>query len=523
MSERGPSQKRALISVSDKTGIIEFAAALKRLGWEIISTGGTSRALREAGCSVKGVQEITGFPEILDGRVKTLNPLIHGGILARLDRAEHRRQLAEQGIGPIELVVVNLYPFAQTIARPGVTLEEAVENIDIGGPTMVRAAAKNFAHVAVVVHPARYAQVIAELTEHGCVTLETRFRLAAEAFAHTARYDALIAGYFAGLPESGMGLFPPDLCLPLEKVQELRYGENPQQAAAFYAFAGGSRGLAAARQLQGKELSFNNLHDVNAAWELVREFAEPTVVVVKHTNPCGVGSAPSVSAAFELAYAADPISIFGGVLAVNRPVDHAAARRMVEIFLEVVAAPAFETEALPIFAQKKEIRLLELDPQGEAGTGAAERYDLKKVAGGLLLQTVDRVPVDPSQGEVVTKRVPTAAEWSDLAFAQKVVKHVKSNAIVIARQGQTLGVGAGQMSRIAAARIALGQAGEKAAGAVMGSDAFFPFPDTVEAAAAAGITAIIQPGGSLKDRESIEACNRLGLAMVFTGRRYFKH
>lgn len=514
--------KRALISVSDKSGVADLARELVQMGWEIISTGGTARALREAGVAVTEVSELTGFPEILEGRVKTLNPKIHGGILARPDREEDLAQLRKLGIGPIELVVVNLYPFAQTVARPGVTLEEAVENIDIGGPTALRAAAKNFRHVAVVVNPERYAAVIGELKEHGLVTPETRFRLAAEAFAHTARYDALIAGYFAGRPEAEAGLFPEDLSLPLRKVQELRYGENPQQQAAFYASAGDPRGLAAARQLQGKELSFNNLNDLNAAWELVLEFDGPAAVAVKHANPCGVGTAAAIGEAYSLAHDADPVSIFGGVVALNRPLDAATARQMAAIFLEVVAAPAYEPEALQILAGKKDIRLLELDPRRreEGGTG---RFDLKKVDGGVLLQTVDREPVEQHRGRVVTRRAPTAEEWEQLLFAQKVVKHVKSNAIVIAARGQTLGIGAGQMSRIGAARIALTQAGEKAAGAVMGSDAFFPFPDTVEAAAAAGVTAIIQPGGSLKDEAAVAACDRAGMAMVFTGRRYFKH
>ncbi len=510
--------KRALISVSDKTGVVELGCALAKLGWEIISTGGTARVLKEAGLEVIPVSAVTGFPEILDGRVKTLHPKIHGGILARLDREEHRRQMAEQGIAPIDLVVVNLYPFAQTVSRPGVTLEEAVENIDIGGPAMVRAAAKNFAHTAVVVNPERYAAVIKELKEKGDLTLQTRCRLAAEAFAHTAHYDALIAAYFSGLPQVEEEQFPPVLTLPFGRVQALRYGENPQQAAAFYA-SPGSGGLPGARQLQGKELSFNNLHDLNAAWELVLEFDEPTVVAVKHANPCGVGSAASVLEAYHLAYEADPVSIFGGIIAVNRTVDEETAREMLKIFLEVVAAPAFSEGALQVFAAKKNIRLLELAPEKSAAGG----LDFKKVAGGLLLQTVDREPVGRAGCKVVTERAPSEEEWRQLIFAQKVVKHVKSNAIVIAREGQTVGIGAGQMSRIGAAKIALAQAGEKARGAELGSDAFFPFPDTVEAAAAAGVTAIIQPGGSLQDEASIAACNRYGLAMVFTGRRYFKH
>jgi phosphoribosylaminoimidazolecarboxamide formyltransferase/IMP cyclohydrolase len=512
-------KKRALISVSDKSGIVELARFLEERDWEIISTGGTSRILKEAGLTVRGVQEITGFPEFLEGRVKTLHPLIHGGILAKLEKEEHRRQLEEQGISPIELVVVNLYPFARTIAREETTLEEAIENIDIGGPTMVRAAAKNYAHVAVVVNPELYPLIIEELDRNGSISEHTRLQLAAEAFAHTAHYDAVVARYMHQLPQLGLDKFPHFFSLTFNKAQELRYGENPQQEAAFYVATGQPRGLAAARQLQGKELSFNNINDLDAAWQLVQEFKEPAVVAVKHTNPCGVGTGQTALEAYAKAYAADPVSIFGGVVAVNHPVDAALAGEMTRIFLEVVAAPSFSAQALSLFREKKDIRLLELNP----GDPDGELFDMKKVSGGLLLQTIDRHPVDPREGKVVTRRAPTEEEWRELAFAMKVVKHVKSNAIVLAAGGQTVGVGAGQMSRIGAARIALGQAGPKAAGAVMGSDAFFPFPDTVEAAAAAGVTAIVQPGGSLKDQESIDACDRLNLAMVFTGRRYFKH
>jgi phosphoribosylaminoimidazolecarboxamide formyltransferase/IMP cyclohydrolase len=513
-------RKRALISVSDKSGILNLARQLDSMGWEIISTGGTARVLDGAGIPVTEAAGVTGFPEILGGRVKTLHPKIHGGLLARLDLEEHRQQLAAQDIIPIQLLVVNLYPFAEIAAQPGAGLEEAVENIDIGGPAMIRAAAKNFKHVTVVVNPARYQQVVNELAERGAVSDETRYRLAMEAFAHTAHYDALIANYLNSRRESGGELFPPLLSLPLRKVMALRYGENPQQEAAFYALDWSLQGLAEARQLQGKELSFNNLNDLHAAWELLLEFSAPTAVAVKHTNPCGVASAATIEKAYRLAYEADPLSIFGGIVALNRPVNEAAAREMVKIFLEVVAAPSFTLEALDIFRMKKDIRLLEMTPHGNE---KADRIDLKKVSGGMLIQTLDSEPVDLSRSEVVTERAPSESEWRDLAFAQKVVKHVKSNAIVVAKGERTLGVGAGQMNRVGAARIALEQAGEKAAGAVLGSDAFFPFPDTVEAAAKAGVTAIVQPGGSLKDKESIEACNRHGMAMVFTGRRYFRH
>lgn len=513
-------RRRALLSVSEKSGIVELGRELQRLGWEVISTGGTARALDEGGVAVTEAAAVTGFPEILGGRVKTLHPRIHGGLLARLELEEHRRQLEEQGIRPIQLLVVNLYPFAETIARPGVALAEAVEQIDIGGPAMIRAAAKNCAHVAVVVNPARYAVILAEIASGNAVSEETRFKLAVEAFAHTAHYDAIIAAYLAGQQQTGGDLFPELYSLPLQKIQELRYGENPQQRAAFYALGGKRKGLAAARQLQGKELSFNNLNDLQGAWELLQEFDRPTAVAVKHTNPCGVASADTIEEAYRGAHDADPVSIFGGIVALNRPVTAAAAEAMCRTFLEVVAAPSFEEEALAIFSRKKAIRLLEMAPSAPEEIPEPE---LKKVSGGLLLQDMDREPVDLTTAAAVTDRVPDAGEQRDLLFAQRVVKHVKSNAIVIVKNEATLGIGAGQMNRVGAARIALEQAGEKAAGAVLGSDAFFPFPDTAEVAAEAGVTAIVQPGGSQKDSASIESCNRHGMAMYFTGRRYFKH
>lgn len=511
--------RRALISVSDKSGLPEFARELVEMEFEIISTGGTAKTLKEAGLPVTEAADITGFPEILGGRVKTLHPLIHGAILARLDLEDQVEELKKRQIVPIELVVVNLYPFEKTVSREGFTHAEAVENIDIGGPTMVRAAAKNHAHVAIVVNPQRYAQVITELRGSGAVGSETRLALAAEAFAHTAGYDALIASYFRELPGSGAGEYPALFSLPMRKAQDLRYGENPQQRAAFYLTPGIAGGLAAARQLQGKELSFNNLNDLNAAWELVREFSKPSAVAVKHANPCGVGSALIPADAYRLAHDADPVSIFGGVVAFNRPVDGDTAAELVKIFLEVIAAPRFTEQALTVLKTKKDVRLL-LMPAEDV---AVDSYDLKKIDGGFLIQSIDRDPVDVSQGRVVTGREPTLDEWRDLNFAQTVVKHVRSNAIVIARSEQTYGIGAGQMSRIGAARIALAQAGEKARGAVLGSDAFFPFSDTVEDAAKAGVTAIVQPGGSQNDGQSIELCNRYKIAMVLTGRRYFKH
>lgn len=510
--------KRALISVSDKTGLIPFAQGLAEQDIELISTGGTARALKDAGLTVKEVAEITGFPEILDGRVKTLHPRIHSGILAVRDKEEHQRQLEEHHITPIDLVVVNLYPFAETIARPDVTFEEAIENIDIGGPSMVRAAAKNHAYVTIVVDPADYEPVLAELKEKGQISSELRRRLAAKAFRHTAGYDALIAQY---LSEQAGERFPERLTLTFDKVQTLRYGENPHQEAAFYQEPlARQSGIAQAEQLHGKELSYNNINDADAALQLVREFEEPAVVAIKHTNPCGVGLGSTLAEAFQKAYEADPVSIFGGIIAVNRPVDQAVADRMAELFLEVIIAPDFTPEALDRLTQKKNIRLLKLDVNG----GEDQQVQLvRSVTGGLLVQEADFGQLNEEELKVVTQRAPSEAEWEQLFFAWKVVKHVKSNAIVLAKNGQTLGVGAGQMNRVGAARIAIEQAGMKAKGAVLASDAFFPMKDTVEEAAKAGISAIIQPGGSIRDEESIQEADRHGIAMVFTGMRHFKH
>ncbi len=512
-------QRRALISVSDKTGIVELARELISLGFEIVSTGGTAQSLHQAGLAVTEVAEVTDFPEILGGRVKTLHPLIHAAILARLDREDQRQELEAYGITPIELVIVNLYPFEQTIAREETGHEEAVEKIDIGGPAMLRAAAKNHAHVTVLVNPDRYSEVLGELKQSGSVSSATRIRLAAEVFSYTAGYDAVIAAYFNARPDAGMELYPDRLSLSFKKMQNLRYGENPQQEAAFYASSGTATGLAAARQIQGKEMSFNNLNDLNAAWELVLEFEQPTAVAVKHANPCGVGSAATPEEAYRLAFEADPVSIFGGILALNRLVEAAAALEMRKVFLEVIAAPNFSKEARSILRDKKDLRLLQM----ETAANKIDCFDIKKITGGMLIQTNDREPIDLKEGRIVTERKPSAEEWARLVFTQTVVKHVRSNAIVIAGSGQTFGIGAGQMSRIGAARIALNQAGTKARGAVLGSDAFFPFNDTVEEAAKAGITAIVQPGGSLKDQDSIDLCNQHGLTMIFTARRYFKH
>lgn len=513
------SIRRALISVSDKTGIVSFAKQLAELGIEIISTGGTHRVLEEAGVPVTGISEVTHFPEIMDGRVKTLHPKIHGGLLAIRDLPSHISAMEENGIEAIDLVVVNLYPFQQTIQKPGVTVEEAIENIDIGGPSMVRSAAKNHQYVTVVVDPADYEEVIAQLQKDGSTSLETRRQLAAKAFGHTAAYDALIANYFNEL----LGItFPEQLTVTYNKQQALRYGENPHQQAAFYREPRAAAGtIASAKQLHGKELSYNNINDANAALELVREFSEPAVVAVKHMNPCGVGIGKTISAAYQKAYEADPVSIFGGIVAANRPIDKETAEQMKGIFLEIILAPSFTPEALELLSTKKNLRLLEW---GDSSlTEQAAGLKVQTVGGGALVQEADLGQVTQEQCETVTERAPSEEEWKQLLFAWKVVKHVKSNAIVVAKDSRTLGVGAGQMNRVGSAVIALNQAGAEAKGAVLASDAFFPMKDTVEQAAKAGITAIIQPGGSIRDQESIDEANKYGIAMVFTGMRHFKH
>lgn len=510
--------KRALISVSDKTGVIDFARELSALGVEIVSTGGTMKALQEAGIPVIYISDVTGFPEMMDGRVKTLNPYIHGGILAVRDNPEHAAAMQEHGIKPIDLVVVNLYPFRQTIAKPGVSQDEAVENIDIGGPAMVRSAAKNFRYVTVVVNPARYGTVLEEISSSGSVSEATRLSLVRDAFTHTAEYDAAIARYFSA--QTGEGEYPSTLILPFEKLQDLRYGENPHQTAAFYRDNAAQGGVAYARQLAGKELSFNNIVDLEAAYGIVAEFSGPAAAIIKHTNPCGTATAENIAAAYKLAYEADPVSAFGGIVALNRPVDAGCAEQLKQIFLEAIIAPSFEEKALEILGAKKNVRLLAADLPI---TDAKQRYDIKTVSGGILVQSSDTADASPSEWKTVTKRAPTPAELVELELAWKVVKHVKSNAIVVARDGRTLGVGAGQMNRVGSAEIALKQAGEAAKGAVLSSDAFFPFRDTVDAAAKAGITAIIQPGGSVRDEESIVAADEHGIAMIFTGMRHFKH
>ncbi|WP_018932352.1 bifunctional phosphoribosylaminoimidazolecarboxamide formyltransferase/IMP cyclohydrolase [Gracilibacillus lacisalsi] len=510
-------KKRALLSVSDKSNLVPFAEGLDKLGYELISTGGTLRALQDAGLPAKGVSEITNFDEILDGRVKTLHPYIHAGLLARRDQESHVTQLEERDITPIDVVVVNLYPFKETIAKEDVTEEDAIENIDIGGPTMLRSASKNFRDVTVVVDPSDYDAVLDNLGNNGG-TVEFRKQLAAKVFRHTANYDAMIANYFVDITGEED---PETFTQTFEKVQSLRYGENPHQKAAFYK-EGNVKGasIANAKQLHGKELSYNNIQDANAALEVVLEFPEqPAAVAVKHMNPCGVGIGDSISGAFKKAYAGDPVSIFGGIVALNREVDEATANQLKEIFLEIVIAPSFSEKALEILTVKKNIRLLETPMQ-------VNENDTKKVVsviGGLLVQDRDNGKVLVEDIEVVTDRKPDAKEIDELLFAWKVVKHVKSNAIVVAKGDQTLGVGAGQMNRVGAAGIAFEQAGEKAEGAVMASDAFFPMPDTVENAAKAGIKAIIQPGGSKRDQDSIDECNKHGIAMVFTKMRHFKH
>ena len=508
--------KRALISVSDKTGLVEFGRKIAELGWEIVSTGGTARTLEEAGIKVTEISRVTDFPEILDGRVKTLHPKVHGGILAK-NTPEHFQVLKEQGIVPIDLVVVNLYPFQQTIARPGVSLDEAIEKIDIGGPTMVRAAAKNYQRVAIVVNPQKYGEILSELEEKGEISIATRERLALEAFQHTAQYDAAIANYLAGKFTNEQ--FPEQYIVVGQKKQDLRYGENPHQKAAFYVFPGNTQGtIAGARQLQGKELSYNNIVDIEAAWTLVQEFEQPAACIIKHTNPCGTALGENLVEAYQRALAADPVSAFGGIIGLNRQVDKETAEKIAETFMEAVVAPGFAPDALEVLKKKQNLRLLEIEPVQEQS-----EYWLEKVSGGFLVQDLDKKTVNLEELQVVTEKKPTAAELEELLFAWKVVKHVKSNAIVVTKDRQTIGVGAGQMNRVGAANIAFKQAGEKVQGAVLASDAFFPFRDTVDAAAKAGIKAIIQPGGSIRDEESIQACNEHGITMVFTGVRHFKH
>ena len=516
---------RALVSVSDKTGIVPFVKGLQKLGWEIIATGGTQKLLEESGVKTIGISEVTGFPEICDGRVKTLHPKVHGGILARRDVPEHMATLAEQGISTIELVCVNLYPFRQTIAKPGVTMEDAIENIDIGGPSMVRSAAKNWKDVTIVCDPSDYATVLEEIESNGFTSDDTRLKLSAKAYTHTAEYDMMISTYMrekAGLPEK--------LFLEFDIKQGLRYGENPHQAAKFYASAEKvPYSVAGAEQLNGKELSYNNIQDANAALSIVREFAgQPFCVGLKHMNPCGAAVGKDGLDAWQKAYEADTVSIFGGIVATNCEVTAEMASAMKPIFLEIIMAPSFTPEALEILCSKKNLRLLKVDMSEDK----AARNMYVSVNGGLLVQNQDRSDEVINAGMCVTKTRRDQAALADMDFAWKIVKHVKSNAIVVVKDGRTYGVGAGQMNRVGSAAIALQQASEALAkegkdirneGLVMGSDGFFPFADSVQTAASYGISAIVQPGGSVRDQESIDAADLAGIPMLFTGVRHFKH
>ncbi len=513
--------RRAILSVTDKTGLVDFARKLAALNIELISTGGTAKLLRDSGIAVKDISDLTGFPEMLDGRVKTLHPKVHGGILHRREDPKHVAAIQEHGIQPIDMVVVNLYAFEKTAAKSGVKFEELIENIDIGGPSMIRSAAKNFHDVAIVTSPVDYDAIADELQkENGALSHATKWRLAQKAFATTAAYDSAIASTLERVSPDKVDLqsetgFPATLRFQFHKTLDLRYGENPHQKAAMYS-DGSNVGVANARQLQGKELSYNNIVDLQAAWDLAQEFDEPVVAIIKHTNPCGTATGKTLAEAYKRALECDPVSAFGGVIGVNRPIDHAAAEEMHKLFLEVIAAPAFDDAAKEKFASKKNLRLVEVK-------AANQKWVLKNVSGGMLVQDVDMRPLSDADLKVVTKRPPTPEETRALLFAWKICKHVKSNAIVYARDGQSVGVGAGQMSRVDSAKIGAMKAQLPLKGTVAASDAFFPFPDGVEEIAKAGATAIIQPGGSQRDQEVIDAADRLGLAMLFTGVRHFRH
>jgi phosphoribosylaminoimidazolecarboxamide formyltransferase/IMP cyclohydrolase len=513
--------QRALISVTDKTGVAEFAGQLAEFGVEILSTGGTARLLRERGLAVKDVAEVTGFPEMLDGRVKTIHPRIAGGVLAMRGKPEHMAALEAQGIPLIDMVVVNLYAFERVAARADAAVEELIENIDIGGPTLIRAAAKNYQDVAVVVSPEDYPRIVEELKTGGSLSPATHWQLAQKAFAVTADYDAAISARLASITvEDGRFLdrpepLPPVLRLRAPRRLSLRYGENPHQDAALY--AAGGEGIAGAEQLQGKELSFNNLVDLDAAWQLICEFDAPASAIIKHTNPCGCAEGERLAESYRRAYEADPVSAFGGVLAFNRPLDEETASEIAKTFLEAIAAPDYSPEALAVLSKKKNLRLVKV------ARPAGEKLVIKSITGGVLAQTPDVAGFDRSRAEVKTDRQPNEAEWRALEFGWKVVKHVKSNAIVYAEPGRLISAGAGQMSRVDAVKVGAMKAVLPLAGTVLASDAFFPFPDGVEEAHRHGITAVIQPGGSVRDGEVIAAANRLGLAMVFTGVRHFRH
>ncbi len=514
---------KALISVSDKTGIVEFAKELEKKGIEIISTGGTYKKLKEEGVNAIEISELTGFPECLDGRVKTLHPKVHAGILAMRSNENHMKQLQDLNIDTIDFVVVNLYPFKQTILKDNVTRAEAVENIDIGGPTMLRSAAKNYQDVAVITDPKDYEIVLNELNNNGKVSVDTKFYLMQKVFEHTANYDAMICKYIK--EQRNDDSFPNELTLTYEKVQDMRYGENPHQKGALYKEVGKCIGsLTTAKQLNGKELSFNNINDTNGALELLKEFDEPTIVACKHGNPCGVGSSDNIYTAWKKAYEADKVSIFGGIVVSNREITKEVAEEMKEIFLEVVVAPAFAPEALELLLTKKNLRILELPDITVKQPETA--YDIKKINGGMIVQTIDSKLLD--EYEVVTKRTPTDKELEDMLFTLKIVKYVKSNGIALGKDKQSIGIGPGQVNRIWAAKQSIEHSKELindtiVNGAVLASDAFFPFADCVEAAHDAGITAIVQPGGSVRDQESIDKCNEYGIAMIFTKMRHFRH
>jgi len=514
--------QRAILSVTDKSGLVDFAHKLAGMGVELVSTGGTAKLLRDSGIPVRDISDLTGFPEMLDGRVKTLHPKVHGGILHRRENPAHRAAISDHAIPAIDMVVVNLYAFEKTAAKPGVNFEELIENIDIGGPSMIRSAAKNFQDVAVVTSPADYDAIAEEMAgSAGALSKETKWRLAQKAFATTAAYDSAIASTLERVAANGhfelsaSGGFPQNLRLSFQKVMDLRYGENPHQKAAMYTDGSGS-GVANVRQIQGKELSYNNIVDLQAAWDLAQDFEETVCAIIKHTNPCGTATGKTLADAYVRALECDPVSAFGGVIGVNRPVDVAAATEMAKLFLEVIAAPSFEPAAQEIFASKKNLRLVEV-PTGQ------QKWVLKNISGGMLVQDADLHRLFESDLKTVTKRPPTREEKRALLFAWKVCKHVKSNAILYARDGQTVGVGAGQMSRVDACKVGAMKAQLPLKGTVAASDAFFPFPDGVEQIAIAGATAIIQPGGSVRDQEVIDAADRLGLAMIFTGVRHFRH
>lgn len=513
--------KRALISVSDKTGIVEFASALVEMGIEIISTGGTYKTLKEANIKITEISEFTGSPEILDGRVKTLHPKIHGGILGIRDDASHQKQMADNDILPIDLVVVNLYPFEKVYLNENSTQEEIIENIDIGGPTMLRSAAKNYKDVAVVVKAERYEQILKELKENdGSISDELKLTLSGEVFAMTASYDALISQYFRTATDEK---FTNPLTLTFEKCADLRYGENPHQSAAFYQEKKRAKtAISAANQLHGKELSFNNIIDLEGALDVIKEFDEPACAIIKHTNPCGAAIAENIFEAYTKALACDPVSAFGSIISFNRPVDKTTAEALSKNFVEAVIAPAFDDEAFDILSAKKNIRLMRLDAITKK-INEESCFDLKKVSGGLLLQDKNNILLEADSLKTVTKRKPTDKELKDLLFAWKIVKHVKSNAIVYVKDNATIGVGAGQMSRVDSSRIAVNKALCDTHGSVLASDAFFPFRDGIEAAHEAGCTAVIQPGGSIRDEEVIQACDEYNMAMVFTSIRHFKH